>query len=124
MNLMELATEKHTKELVTKKYKKRNRMSEILHSIKKNKGAMAGAIILGFLLLVFLGSLFISFETVVARNVSARFTPPGSQYPFGTDSLGRNMLLSVIYGLRYSLAIAWSISTASIARRPASASAR
>ena len=92
-------------EEIVKKYKKRSRMGEILHSMKKNKGAMAGAIILGLLILIFFGSLFISFDAVTARNVPARFTPPNLQYPFGTDSMGRNMFIRVIYGIRYSLAI-------------------
>ena len=90
---------------IVKKYKKRSRMGEILHSMKKNKGAMAGAIILCLLILIFFGSLFIKFESVTARNVPNRFTPPNLQYPFGTDSMGRNMFLRVIYGIRYSLAI-------------------
>jgi len=93
-------------ELVAKKYKKRSRMGEIFHSLKKNKGAMAGFIILGILLVTFFVSLFISFETAIARNASVKFTEPGLQYPFGTDSIGRNMVISVIYGIRYSLAIA------------------
>ena len=92
-------------ELIVKKYKKRSRMGEILHSMKRNKGATAGAIIVGLLLLIFLGSLFISFDTATARNVPMRFTPPNMQYPFGTDRMGRNMFISVIYGIRYSLAI-------------------
>jgi len=66
---------------------------------------MPGVIIVGLLFLLFLGSLFISFDTATARNVSIRFTPPNLQYPFGTDTLGRNMFISVIYGIRYSLAI-------------------
>jgi ABC-type dipeptide/oligopeptide/nickel transport system permease component len=92
-------------EQIIKRYRKRSRMGEIFHSMKKNKGAMAGIIILVFLLLVFFGSLFLSFETATARDVPARFTPPSWKYPFGTDNMGRNTFLNVIYGLRYSLAI-------------------
>ena len=93
-------------ERIIKQYKKRGRFGEIVHSMKKNKGAMAGAIILGLLILLFFYSVFfISFESATARNVPMRFTPPNLQYPFGTDSMGRNMFIRVIYGIRYSLAI-------------------
>ena len=92
-------------EQIIKKYRKRSQFGEIFHRIRKNKGAMAGGIILGLLFLLFLGSLFISFEAATARNVPIRFTPPNLQYPFGTDNMGRNMLIRVIYGIRYSLAI-------------------
>ena len=91
--------------LVVNKYKKRSQFGSIMHSLRKNKGSMVGGIILAILLLVFIGSLFIKFETVIARNASDRFTSPNGQYPFGTDGLGRNMLYNVIYGIRYSLAI-------------------
>ena len=94
-----------TGELVSNKKKKRSHMGEIYHRMRKNKGAMAGAIILGFLFLVFLGSLFISFETATGTNVADRFKSPSWQFPFGTDKSGRSGLISVIYGIRYSLAI-------------------
>jgi peptide/nickel transport system permease protein len=84
---------------------KRSRLGEIIHRISKNKGAVVGFIIFAALLLAFLVSLLISFETVTKPNVSARFSPPSLQFPFGTDNLGRNILVSVIYGIRYSLAI-------------------
>jgi len=92
-------------ELVSKKYKKRSQMGDIFHSLRKNKGAMAGFIILAVMVLLFLASLFITWEAVTAMNARARFTRPNFQYPFGTDNFGRNMFLRVIYGTRYTLAI-------------------
>ena len=92
-------------EQVVKQYRKRSQFGELFHRIRGNKGALAGMIILGLLLLIFFGSLFIPFESATARNVPMRFTPPSLQYPFGTDNMGRNMFIRVIYGIRYSLAI-------------------
>ena len=71
----------------------------------RNKSSLAGLIILGFIFLMAIGSLFMTFDSVTAANVPARFSPPSWQYPFGTDRMGRNALLRVIYGTRYSIMI-------------------
>jgi peptide/nickel transport system permease protein len=57
--------------------------------------------------LVFAGSLFISFESVININMQNRLAPPSWSIPFGADIFGRSMLLRVLYGTRYSLAIAF-----------------
>jgi peptide/nickel transport system permease protein len=92
-------------ERVSAKYRKRSQIGEIIHHISKNKGAMVGLIIFAVIFLTFIVSLFMSFGSVTAANVPARFTSPNLQFPFGTDNLGRNLLLRVVYGTRYSLAI-------------------
>ena len=95
--------------LVTKKYKKRSQFADILHRIMKNKGALVGLIIVVILFLTFLGSLFISLDMVTATNAKARLTKPSWEYPFGTDNMGRNLFLRVIYGTRYSIAIGFGV---------------
>ena len=92
-------------EYVTTKYMKRSQLGEIVHRISKNKGAVVGFIIFMALILAFLGSLLISFEQATAAHVSDRFAPPSWRLPFGADNLGRSVLVSVIFGIRYSLAI-------------------
>jgi len=92
-------------ELVSSKYKKRSQMGEIFYSLRKNKGAMAGFIILALLIIAFFASLFISWESVTAMNAQARFARPSLQRPFGADNFGRDVFLRVIYGSRYTLAI-------------------
>lgn len=96
-------------ELVTKKYRRRSQMGEILHRIKKNKGALVGLIIIGILFLTFFASLFVSYESVTDTDASRRFTSPNWEYPFGTDNMGRNAFLRVIYGARYSIAIGFGV---------------
>jgi peptide/nickel transport system permease protein len=91
--------------LITKKYKKRSQMGDIFHSLMRNKGAMAGLIILGLLLIAFVCSLLISWESITVINPWIRFTRPNRQYLFGTDDFGRDLFLRVIYGTRYTLAI-------------------
>ena len=94
-----------TKELVTKKYAKRGQFSEIFHRIRKNKGAIVGLAIIAALLLIFVISLFISYDAVTEGVIKDRLSKPTWQYPFGTDMMGRNSFLRVLYGTRYSLAI-------------------
>ena len=90
---------------IIKQYRKRSRAGELVHRIRKNKGAVTGFGILGVLLIIFLYSLFIPFEAVTASNIPARLTAPSWQYPFGTDNLGRDAFIRVLYGTRYSLGI-------------------
>ena len=90
---------------VIAKYKKRSQLGEIWHRLVHNNSSLTGIIILGAILAIALVSLFISYESVTASNIAARFSPPSWQYPFGTDNLGRNAFLRVIYGSRYSLVI-------------------
>jgi len=93
-------------ESVIQKYRKRSRIGEIFHHISKNRGAMAGLIIIAAILLTLLISLiFVSYASVTAPNVQMRLTPPGRTSLFGTDGMGRNQFLRVIYGTRYSLLI-------------------
>lgn len=95
-----------TDELITSKYKKRSRMGEIFHRLKRNKGAIVGMCVLILLILTFFVSLFfISFESIATQNISERFSPPSFKHLFGTDNLGRDMFVRVIYGTRYSLVI-------------------
>lgn len=95
--------------LVTKKYRKRSLIGDIFHRILKNKGALVGGIIIGILFLTFFASLFISFKAVTETNASTRFSSPSWTYPFGTDNMGRNAFLRVIYGTRYSIAIGFGV---------------
>lgn len=90
-----------------KEYKSRSLASETWRRLKKNKGAIIGLIFIIFLILAAVGSGFIfDYEKdIIGQNISERFKPPGIQYPFGTDQVGRNIFTRIIYGARYSLAI-------------------
>ena len=94
--------------VVMKKYKKRSQMGEIVHRLARSKSAMAGFIILAFLILIALGSLFMSYDSIAKSNVSIQFSSSSWKYPFGTDNMGRNAFLRVLYGSRYSLVIGFS----------------
>ena len=95
------------KELIVNKYRKRSQLAEIFHSIRRNKSAMAGLIIIAALFLTAIVSLPISYESVTEINAMARFHTPSREYLFGTDNMGRDMFLRTIYGTRYSIVIAF-----------------
>ena len=101
----ELDDKSATAGFVKARYKKRTQMGEIWHRLVRNKSSLAGLIILGIVFLVAIISLFISYESITASDVVNRYSPPSWQYPFGTDNMGRNAFLRVIYGTRYSLVI-------------------
>jgi peptide/nickel transport system permease protein/oligopeptide transport system permease protein len=77
-----------------------------MHRLRKNKGAMAGAVIL---LLLFAVALTIDFwldeELVIGQNLRARLKPPSAEHWFGTDLYGRDILSRIIFGARISLQI-------------------
>jgi peptide/nickel transport system permease protein len=47
-------------------------------------------------------------------NMGSRYLPPSPQHPLGTDQLGRDQLIRILYGGRISLSIALSASLMSI----------
>jgi peptide/nickel transport system permease protein len=106
----------HITTLVSRKYSKRSRFAEIMHMIRKNKGALAGLIIAIALFLVLICSLlFISYESVTASNIALQFAPPSWQHPFGCDDMGRDLFLRTLYGTRYSIVIGFgSVGIASV----------
>ena len=84
----------------------RTRAGEIWHRLKRNKGAVAGLVIICILLLVIIYSLlFISFEDIMVTNSKERLVAPCLKHPFGTDDMGRDLFVRVLYGTRYSLTI-------------------
>ncbi|MBG6173660.1 peptide/nickel transport system permease protein [Labrenzia sp. EL_208] len=50
-----------------------------------------------------------------AQNLLSVLSPPGAQYPLGTDQLGRDVLARLLHGARYSAGIAIAVVVFSIA---------
>ena len=86
---------------------RRSYWAEIWRLLVRNKGAMVGMAIT--FLLIFIActaDIFFDYDTdVVGQTLKVQFTPPNSQYWFGTDHLGRDIFARVLYGTKYSLLI-------------------
>lgn len=69
----------------------------------------SGLIGLGLTTLIVLTALLVTvllpYDPATARNYVARLRPPGVEFWFGTDGLGRDIFSQVLYGLRTSLVI-------------------
>ncbi len=73
--------------------------------LKKNKMATMGLCIIVFLLLVaVLGPIF-STHTYDEQNLMLTNQSPSLEHWFGTDNLGRDIFIRVLYGARISLSI-------------------
>jgi peptide/nickel transport system permease protein len=71
---------------------------------RRHPGAMAGAAVLGLLVLSMILVQFSPYDPEHSDMIS-RYQPPSWEHPFGTDALGRDLLTRVLYGSRISIAV-------------------
>jgi len=81
-------------------------MSRGLWRLIKEKplGAFGGVIVLGLLLCALLAP-WIATHPYDQTNVRNRLKPPGPQFYFGTDNLGRDIFSRIVYGARVSVTV-------------------
>ncbi|MDD2694845.1 MAG: ABC transporter permease [Anaerolineales bacterium] len=73
---------------------------------RRHKMAMFGAAMLFILFLYSFGGAFLVSESFANfTNTPLRLTPPSLEHPFGTDTVGRDLLARTIYGGQISLII-------------------
>jgi len=78
---------------------------------KQSKLAVIGLVFLGLLTLISISTIVIDLVTdksfydayVISQKLSLRLQGPSLQHPFGLDEFGRDILLRVLWGTRYSL---------------------
>lgn len=73
--------------------------------LKKNKLAMAGLYTIGLIIAIALVGPWLSAISYSDQNLLAANQPPSAAHWFGTDSLGRDLFIRVLYGARISLSI-------------------
>lgn len=87
--------------------KSRSQLQETWRRLLKNKGAIIGMVFLALLIVAAVLSGFIfDYDTdVIGQNIQNRLQWPNKAHIFGTDELGRDIFIRILYGARYSLAI-------------------
>ncbi len=104
-------TEKSLQKQNSTDVKARSLWVDAFRRFKKNKMAVISLIFLLFLALVGVITLVIDVVTdnsiydqlVISQNLTQRFETPSSAHPLGLDEFGRDILLRIIWGTRYSL---------------------
>lgn len=72
---------------------------------KKNKRAVVGLVILVIVILMaILGPVFSPFS-YEEQNMALRNASPSAQHMFGTDKMGRDIFVRILYGARISLGV-------------------
>ena len=97
--------------LATNEKKQRSLWQEAWRRFRKNRMAMIGLAFIAFLVLVSIATLVIDATThnaiyneyVVKQDLFNRLKGPSVQHIFGQDEFGRDMLLRMLWGARYSL---------------------
>ena len=82
-----------------------SRLAVVFKQFKEHKIAMVGALIILFLAFIAIFAPYIAPHDPIEINLKERLLSPNSEYPLGTDNLGRCMLSRIIYGTRVSLRI-------------------
>lgn len=103
---MEHRTRYSSKDL--RAYKKRSLTQEVWRNYKKSPSAMIGLIIIAVIVAVAVIAQFaFNYEVdIVQQDILNRFQPPLSPgHLLGTDQYGRDELVRVLYGAKYSLAV-------------------
>jgi peptide/nickel transport system permease protein len=77
----------------------------VLRWIRRNPLSVAGSAIVLVLVALALVTPTLPPPNPVRRNIPRRFPPPGHDFWFGTDHLGRDILSRIAHGSRFSLVV-------------------
>ena len=75
------------------------------HRLKKNKMAMLGLYMILLLFTIAIIGPWLSSLSYSEQNLTITNQPPSAAHWFGTDNLGRDIWIRVLYGARISLAV-------------------
>ena len=85
------------------KRKKKSRLGEIWHRLRKNKAAVASLYVLIFVVLVAVFASVLAPYKYDLQDFSNSFAGPSKEHLLGCDKLGRDVLSRIIYGSQQSL---------------------
>ena len=84
----------------------RSPLAVVLRRLVRHRSAQMGAaLILFFLLVAVLAPVVAPYDATTDSNPVNRLKPPSAEHPFGTDSLGRDVMLRMAHGARVSMAL-------------------
>lgn len=88
-------------------YKKRSLAGEVWRNYKKSPSAMVGLVVIVLILIAALyAQLAYDYNAdIVRQNIKSRFLSPSSEHLLGTDQYGRDVLVRILYGAKYSLSV-------------------
>lgn len=88
---------------------KNSQARQIWRRLRKNKMAVAGLVILAILcFFAATADLFFDYEAqAVMQSAAFKLNPPSLEHLLGTDEMGRDILVRIIYGARISLPFAF-----------------
>ena len=87
--------------------KKKSQFVDVWKRLCRNKTAVLGLVIVILLVLIgILSPIIFDYETqVIKTDYSSTLQPPSAEHPFGTDELGRDILIRTMYATSTSLSI-------------------
>jgi len=86
--------------------KGRSPLQAALHRLLANRVARVGLVIIAlFTVIASLSPVFLPYDPTTDADLLARLKPPSAQHPFGTDALGRDILMRIFHGARVSLSL-------------------
>jgi len=78
-------------------------------ALRRHPTAIAGAVVLLLMVLVAIAAPWLGTTDPLALAPIKRLRPPGAEYWFGTDMLGRDVYSRVLYGTRVSLTVGLAV---------------
>ena len=84
---------------------RRSRWARLRHWTRRNPLSLVGALIVLGLVVMAIAAPYLPLQNPVRMNVPKRFSPPGAEFWFGTDHLGRDVFSRVVHGAAFSLVI-------------------
>ncbi len=80
-------------------------MKDYIKLLKKSPLAMIGTVLVILFLFVALFAPMLAPYDPIKQDLNNILQPPSKEHPFGTDTLGRDILSRIIYGARISLIV-------------------
>ncbi|MCC8101617.1 MAG: ABC transporter permease [Clostridiales bacterium] len=80
-------------------------LAYVWRRISHDPGAMAGMIIIALIIILSILSPYIIKYDYSTMDLANKCAAPSWEHPFGCDEMGRDILVRVLYGARYTLSI-------------------